>query len=521
MWIRRDDAFEPIIPPEIFKRAQEIVDARYRRYSDDEMLELLRRLLAQKGTLSGILIDEAEGLPSRAAYQGRVQKPAPGLPQPSIGYAPTPRFQHIREKQNRLLREQHRTQIEAIISELKAGGATVRRDPTTDTLTVNDEFTTSLVLARCRETQRGNFRWVMRLDASLAPDITIGAPRLAAGNESILDYYLFPSIDALAERIRLAPENGFVLDVYRFDDLSFFFSLCRRQTIEEDSMKTQRIELIPISEIRVANPRSRNKVTFQTIVTSIDKVGLKKPVTLSRRDADTDGTHYDLVCGSGRLEAVAALGDTTVPAIVIDAPPKKRSIMSLIENVARRRPSNWEPLAEVRSLKERGYKSKIIAEKIGFDVTYIDGIILLLRKGEEKLIAQVEAGTLPLSVAMKIAGASNQEVQQALAEAYDKGDLRGEKLRAVQRLITQRFAKDHSAGSKPERKVTGKDLVREYERYVQRQKTLLRRASVISQRLALLVSTLKRLRSDEHFVTLLRAESLEKLPEALSKAFLV
>jgi ParB family chromosome partitioning protein len=282
-------------------------------------------------------------------------------------------------------------------------------------------------------------------------------------------------------------------------------------------MKTQRIELIPTSEIRVANPRSRNKVTFQTIVTSIDKVGLKKPVIVYRRDADPDGTRYDLVCGQGRLEAVVALGDTTVPAIVIDAPLDKRSIMSLVENIARRRPSNSELLREVRSLKERGYKSKIIAEKIGLDVTYIDGIILLLRKGEEKLIPQVEAGILPLSVAMKIASASNLEVQQALTEAYDKGDLRGAKLRAVQRLITQRFAKDHPAGSKPGRKLTGKDVVREYERHVQRQKALMRRASVISQRLALLTSTLKRLRSDEHFVTLLRAESLEKLPEPLAK----
>ena len=282
-------------------------------------------------------------------------------------------------------------------------------------------------------------------------------------------------------------------------------------------MKTQRIEHIPIGEIRVTHPRSRNKVTFQTIVTSIDKVGLKKPVIVYRRDADTDGTRYDLVCGQGRLEAVVALGDTTVPAILIDAPTEKRSIMSLVENIARRRPSNSELLREVRSLKERGYKSKIIAEKIGLDVTYIDGIILLLRKGEEKLIPQVEAGTLPLSVAMKIASATSKEVQQALTEAYDKGDLRGAKLRAVQRLITQRFAKDHLAGSKPERKVTGKDLVREYERHVQRQKTLVRRASVISQRLALLTSTLKRLRSDEHFVTLLRAESLEKLPEPLAK----
>jgi ParB family chromosome partitioning protein len=99
-------------------------------------------------------------------------------------------------------------------------------------------------------------------------------------------------------------------------------------------------------------------VTFQAIVTSIDKVGLKKPVTLSRCDAGTDGTHYDLVCGQGRLEAVAALGDTTVPAIVIDAPPKKRSIMSLVENIARRRPSNWELLREVRSLKNADTRAR-------------------------------------------------------------------------------------------------------------------------------------------------------------------
>jgi ParB family chromosome partitioning protein len=65
--------------------------------------------------------------------------------------------------------------------------------------------------------------------------------------------------------------------------------------------------------------------------------------------------------------------------------------------------------------------------------------------------------------------------------------------------------------------VTGKDLVREYERHTQRHKALIRRASTISQRLALLTSTLRRLLDDEHFVTLLRAESLDHLPEALAK----
>ena len=105
-------------------------------------------------------------------------------------------------------------------------------DPATNLLRINGEFTASFVLARCREVRAGSFRWVLRLDTSLSPDITIAA-RLRPGNEAILDYYLLPSIDALADRIRLAPENGLLLDVYRFADLSFFLNLVRRHALEE------------------------------------------------------------------------------------------------------------------------------------------------------------------------------------------------------------------------------------------------------------------------------------------------
>jgi ParB family transcriptional regulator, chromosome partitioning protein len=76
------------------------------------------------------------------------------------------------------------------------------------------------------------------------------------------------------------------------------------------------IENIPIGEIRVANPRSRNKIKFQLIVSSIQAVGLKKPITVSRRERDADGTQYDLVCGQGRMEAYLALGESTIPAVV-------------------------------------------------------------------------------------------------------------------------------------------------------------------------------------------------------------
>jgi hypothetical protein len=42
-----------------------------------------------------------------------------------------------------------------------------------------------------------------------------------------------PGVDAPAERFHVGPVNKFPADVYRFDDLSFFFSLANRRTIEE------------------------------------------------------------------------------------------------------------------------------------------------------------------------------------------------------------------------------------------------------------------------------------------------
>ena len=72
------------------------------------------------------------------------------------------------------------------------------------------------------------------------------------------------------------------------------------------------IELIPIDRITVINPRVRNRKSFKDIVENIGAVGLKKPITVARRDAP-DGPRYDLVCGQGRLEAYQSLGERRDP----------------------------------------------------------------------------------------------------------------------------------------------------------------------------------------------------------------
>ena len=52
-------------------------------------------------------------------------------------------------------------------------------------------------------------------------------------NDTILDYYLFPTADLSKLHFRLAEENGLALDPYRFDNLDLFINLAARASISE------------------------------------------------------------------------------------------------------------------------------------------------------------------------------------------------------------------------------------------------------------------------------------------------
>lgn len=176
-------------------------------------------------------------------------------------------------------------------------------------------------------------------------------------------------------------------------------------------------------------------------------------------------------------------------------------------------------MREVRSLLHRNYKTIEIARKLGMDRAYISAVVHLISNGEESLIEAVEAGRLPISVAAVIAGGDDHEVQQALADAYESGTLRGDKLSAAKRMITQRVAKQRDMGKAnlTERTLTGKALVRECQHKIREQKGLIKKANTTKDQLLLLTSAVRKLLSDKHFVTLLRAENLADLPEQLAE----
>lgn len=280
------------------------------------------------------------------------------------------------------------------------------------------------------------------------------------------------------------------------------------------------VQMIPIDQINILNPRTRNKVGFQAIVANISGLGLKKPITVAHRAEPVDGKAYDLVCGQGRLEAFIALEQTEIPAIVIDAAKEECFLMSLVENIARRNHSPLELLREISKLKSRGYKTRQIAKKIDLTETYVAGICNLLAHGEERLLCAVEKGRIPLSVAMQIANSDEAGVQQALCEAYEGNALRGRKLQTVRRIIDLRKAKGKrltmGVHSKDDRPLSAEALVRAYRQEADRQKLLVKKAQLTENRLLFVVSALRRLFADENYVTLLRAEGLDTLPAYLA-----
>jgi DNA invertase Pin-like site-specific DNA recombinase len=226
MWIRRDNAFEGIVPTVVFAKAQQLVAARAFGLTDEEMLDSLRRLWTEHGRLTAALINQDRSTPCVSAFLKHFKHLTRAYD--LIGYkaARYHKYAGARPKLN----QQQRDLCSIVTAKLRSYGATVQERGSNNMLLVNGQFTTLVKICYCNETPSGTC-WSVHFDRSLHPDVTIAA-RLKPGNAEILDYYLFPSLDQFTKRVSLTMENEQRLDVYRFDNLDVFLSLARRSLVQ-------------------------------------------------------------------------------------------------------------------------------------------------------------------------------------------------------------------------------------------------------------------------------------------------
>ena len=281
------------------------------------------------------------------------------------------------------------------------------------------------------------------------------------------------------------------------------------------------IKIITIDQIRIINPRHRDRRKFELILQSIKNQGLKKPIQVSLRAVgETGEAGYDLVCGQGRIEAFIALGKKEIPATVVEVPPEERLLRGLVENLARRHPSPMELIREIERLKEKGDTIQEIATKLDVSDNTIKGLTALKRAGEERLLEAAVNGTVPLTIAMEIAKANTPEAQRELLKAFETKQLNGVAIRVVKRLMDKRRFLDQPARSEkaqppPKNPPTAERMVSVYTRESQRQKELIRKARLCEARLLFIVTAFHQLLACDPFLKLLQAEGLATMPQYL------
>lgn len=279
------------------------------------------------------------------------------------------------------------------------------------------------------------------------------------------------------------------------------------------------VTLVPIDRIEVLNSRDRNMKVFEEIVENIRVIGLKKPITVTERKGADGAPAFVLVCGEGRLHAFRLLGEAHIPALIVNVSDED-AFMSLAENIARRGHRPLEILADIELLLAREFSVDDVVQKTGLSQKYVLDIIFLLNKGEDRLIAAVQNGDIPLTTALEIARAKDgdQDLGDMLQEAYETGQLRGHQVTEAKRLLEKRKSQaSKSAGARSKLPASTHSLVKVYQKEVARQHKMVLKAEHAHQKLLLVVQGLKTLFADSNFVNLLRAEGLDTLPKYLAE----
>jgi ParB family chromosome partitioning protein len=284
-------------------------------------------------------------------------------------------------------------------------------------------------------------------------------------------------------------------------------------------MTTPEIMMIPIKNIIVLNPRERSRKSFDDLRDNIKNVGLKKPVTV--RSSEEKLNHYELVCGEGRLKSYIENEFKEIPAIVrSDLSQEDAYVMSLVENMARKKHTSTDLMSGISLLRDHGYSVMEISRKTGLADSYVSSILTLLSKGEDRLIAAVEKGDIPITIAIKIATSPENE-QAASQEAYESEELRGNRFVTAQRLVEKRKTlgkglkhsrlRSHD-GSEP---LSARQMVQKFKTELDRMRSLIEKANVTENSLMIIVEAFYNLFKDDHFLTLLRAEGIKDMPAEL------
>jgi len=283
----------------------------------------------------------------------------------------------------------------------------------------------------------------------------------------------------------------------------------------EKILFTGNVMEIPIQDIDVINPRQRDKDRFEEIVESIGRVGLLKPILVNSRYLEEKGK-YELLCGEGRLLGCKKLGHEKILAEVISCYRKTGYVVSLVENMARKRYTTIELARLLYNLHQKGANVEKLSKITNRSTSFITQYLRLMKKGEERLIKAVEENRLPISIAARIATAPDEKVQDILMEAIEQKLMSGNDVHKVRKLIEARMAgkkrlkrKDKKKGnSKAEIAQSLNELKKDFRITIKKQEEYIHKCKRLENTVSLLQGFIEALLKDKSFKKLIISEGI-------------
>jgi DNA invertase Pin-like site-specific DNA recombinase len=214
-WILAPGAFESIVEPATFEKAQRILSSRTANKSNEQILSELKDYLALKGKLSAPLIKQSESLPSPSTIQGRFGslRRAYSL----VGYGAGEQLRNIAPRERtHLLRTDLLTRIAGTAS---SGIVIIQPNLKWRTkLRLPNKQIASVLVARAEQVSKGTTRWIVDPNLSERNLPTLLA-RLNSENTAFMDFYVFPRIERRT-RFRLSMNDPWLKCGQRLEDLS-------------------------------------------------------------------------------------------------------------------------------------------------------------------------------------------------------------------------------------------------------------------------------------------------------------
>jgi DNA invertase Pin-like site-specific DNA recombinase len=203
-WIVTPDAYEAVVDPELFERANAVFEKRKRRYRPEQMLNRLRQLYEEYGLITSNLVQFDSECPSAATYAAR------------FGNL-TGAFQHMfAEVLGRI-----KTEVFEAISE------SVRLvDEYENLIVINGSFTVVIQPSVPVPCGYDEF-WSFKPDRRSTVDITLGVPLSNGGRHEILGYLALPRLMVPEKWVRLSAASNVRIELQAHSGLDFIRQLAQ------------------------------------------------------------------------------------------------------------------------------------------------------------------------------------------------------------------------------------------------------------------------------------------------------